>query len=209
VQNATLIRRLAAVVGLVVATAAAASCGGDSGRELTGVVRTPALEVGTIRLPDVADGDRAVAMKAPTGELYLVYFGYTSCPDVCPTTLSDIRVALDDLPAALSSRVTVAMATVDPERDTDGILTGYLAHFFDHSIAFRTADAADLRAAAKAFGVQWQVEGHEPGAPYNVAHTAVVFVVDDTGTVVVEWPFGFESRDMTSDISYLLDKEPT
>jgi protein SCO1/2 len=193
----------------MVAMATVAACGSDAERELTGVVRTPALEVSSISLPDVGDGGRAVPMKAPANQLYLVYFGYTSCPDVCPTTLSDIRVALDDLPAALASRVTVAMATVDPERDTDEILTGYLGHFFDHSIALRTTTAAELETAAQAFGVKWQVEAHEAGAPYNVAHTALTYVVDDTGTVVVEWPFGFESRDMTSDITYLLDKEST
>lgn len=193
----------------MVAIATVVSCGSDSQRALAGVVRTPALEVGSVGLPDVADGGRVVTMQAPANELYLVYFGYTSCPDVCPTTLSDIRVALDDLPAALADRVTVAMATVDPERDTDEILTGYLAHFFDHSIALRTTTATDLETAAQAFGVQWQVEDHSPGDGYNVAHTAVTYVVDDTGTVVVEWPFGFDSRDMTSDISQLLDKEST
>ncbi len=146
-------------------------------------------------------------MVAPAGELYLVYFGYTMCPDVCPTTLSDLRVALDDLPAALERRVTVALATVDPERDTTAVLTEYLAAIFDHSLALRTTSDAELETAADAFGVRWQVDPHAPGEAYGVAHTAVTYVVDDTGTVVVEWPFGFSTRNITSDIKYLLQRE--
>jgi protein SCO1/2 len=146
-------------------------------------------------------------MRAPAGQLYLVYFGYTSCPDVCPTTLSDIRVALDDLPPDLAHRVTVAMATVDPERDTGPVLTQYLGHFFDRSIALREPDPTCFTAAADAFGVQWQVGAHRAGEPYDVSHTAITYVVDDTGTVAVEWPFGFDSRDMTADLTTLLEEE--
>lgn len=186
------------------------SCGdGRDGARLRGAVRTPPLVVGSITMPDVAHGGEDVSMRAPADELYLVYFGYTSCPDVCPTTLSDIRVALDDLPDGLDARVTVAMATVDPERDTDEILTGYLAHFFDNGIALRSTQPNTLATAAQAFGVEWQVEDHTLGEPYDVAHTAITYVVDDTGTVVVEWPFGFATEDMTSDLTTLLTKEST
>ena len=187
-----------------------ASCSADlrSGA-LAGAVRTPPLVVASISLPDVGNDAALVTMKAPPDELYLVYFGYTSCPDVCPTTMSDISVALGDLSDAEANKVTVAMVTVDPERDTAGFLTDYLDHFFDHSIALRTTDAAQLAAAAKAFGVKWEVAPHSPGDSYSVAHTAVTYVVDDTGTVVVEWPFGLDSEDMTSDLSTLLNKEQT
>ena len=197
------------VIAITVVTIGA-SCGTDSkAGGLAGAVRTPPLVVGSISLPDVGAGDALVTMQAPPNELYLVYFGYTSCPDICPTTLSDIRVAIDDLPAAKADRVTVGMVTVDPERDTPEILIGYLDHFFEHSIALRTDDPAQLASASKAFGVTWQIPSHSPGAAYNVAHTAVTYVIDDTGTVVDEWPFGLTSDAMTSDLSTLLDKEST
>ncbi len=188
-----------------------ASCGndGNGSRALAGAVRTPPLEVASVSLPDVGNGGEAVTMRAPPDGLYLVYFGYTSCPDVCPTTMSDISMALDDLPEALASRITVAMTTVDPERDTNEVLIEYLGHFFDHSMALRTTDPADLENATDAFGVTWEIETHSPGDAYNVAHTAVTYVVDDTGTVVVEWPFGLGTKDMTSDLEILLDEEPT
>jgi protein SCO1/2 len=196
----------------VLAIALLAACGDEGAGDdatLKGAVRNPPLEVAAVRLPDVAHGGAEVPMVAPAGELYLVYFGYTSCPDICPTTMSDLRVALEDLPDGLADRVTVAMATVDPERDTDEVLAGYLDHFFTDSLALRTDDPAALAAAAGVFGVQWEVEAHEPGAAYSVGHTAVTYVVDDTGTVRVEWPFGLDHDAMTSDLTTLLREEPS
>lgn len=207
---------VAAVVALVLALGLAAGCGdgddataGDDGAlALAGVVRTPALDVSAVELPD-ASGPEPVPtlMKADDGEVLLVYFGYTSCPDICPTTLSDISVALGDLPDELADRVTVGMVTVDPERDTAEVLSGYLGHFFDRSMALRTEDPDALAAAASAFGVRYEVADHEPGADvYEVSHSAVTYVVDDTGTVVVEWPFGFESTDMAADLTAVLER---
>ena len=119
------------VVGTVLVGALIVACGDDGERPqqvLRGAVRSPALEVGEVSLPDVRRGGAPTPMRAPSGELYLVYFGYASCPDVCPTTLSEIRIALEALPEPLRERVTVVMATVDAEHDNDEVLTGYLDH---------------------------------------------------------------------------------
>ena len=171
---------------------------------LAGVVRAPLLEVADVSLPEAPSGT-PMSMRADDGELLVVYFGYTSCPDVCPMTMSDLRVAIEDLPGGLADKVTVAMATLDPERDRPETLSGYLGHFFDRSAALRTEDPDELAAAAEAFGVQYEVEAHAPGdATYDVGHSAITYVVDDTGTVRVEWPFGFESEHMTTDLTALL-----
>lgn len=189
-----------AVLALVVSACAATP-------QLAGAVRNPPLQVGDVRLPDVAAGGEPVTLTAPSGELTLVYFGYTSCPDICPTTLSDISVALADLPDELASRVTVALVTVDPARDTDARLVEYLGFFFDRAMALRTTDAGVLNAAAAAFGVRFEVEDHAVGdLEYDVAHTAITYVVADTGAVLVEWPFGFEADAMTSDLRILLER---
>lgn len=198
--------RTALVVLVGLALVAMAACGEDE-VTLQGVVRTPALEVADVRLPDADRDGELVALRPPAGELYLAYFGYTSCPDICPTTMSDIRVALGELPAELAQRVTVAMTTVDLERDTPEALAKYLGSFFDRKLALVPGDEAELAAAAEAFGVRWEIEAHEPGEAYDVSHTAVTYVIDDTGTVVVEWPFGFESEAMTSDLQLLLRKD--
>jgi protein SCO1/2 len=200
------------IVGLLLAVALGpllAACGGgdDAPSELAGIVRAPLLSVGDVTLPDASAGGEPMAMRAPAGELLIVYFGYTSCPDICPTTMSDLSVAINDLPPALRDRVTVAMTTVDPERDNTDVLSGYLAHFFDRAIPLRTDDPAALAAAAEAFGVQFEVAAHDTGQTYAVAHSAITYVVDDTGTVAVEWPFGFDTEDMTADLTHLLTKE--
>lgn len=200
-------RQLTGVLLAAALAAGAAACGGDEPAGLAGVVREPALAVAGIELPG-PDGE-PVAMRADDGELLVVYFGYTSCPDVCPTTMNDISIAVHELPDDLAERVSVAFVTVDPDRDSVEVLEGYLGHFFEEGgLAVRATDPDQLADAAAAFGVQFEVADHQAGdTAYDVAHTAVTYVVDDTGTVVVEWPFGFEDESMTADIRTLLNEE--
>lgn len=196
-------RRSRTALFVLVLALAVAACGGPA--SLKGAVRNPPLEVGTLSLPG-PDG-REVTMKAEPGGLLLVYFGYTSCPDVCPTTMADISEALTELHPDQAEKVTVAMVTVDPERDTLERLDDYLGHFFSRRLPLRTEDFDRLSAVTAAFGVQWEIEEHEPGdQAYDVAHTALTYVVDDTGTVRVEWPFGFSSEDMAADLAALLEE---
>lgn len=175
---------------------------------LRGAVRNPPLQVASISLPAPDGGE--VHLRAETDGVLLVYFGYTSCPDVCPTTMADISRALTELDPSLASKVTVAMVTVDPQRDTLDRLDDYLAHFFSRRVPLRTEDVDRLTEVTTTFGVQWEIEDHEPGeTTYDVAHTAHTYVIDDTGTVRVEWPFGFTSDDMASDLTALLKETQT
>ena len=123
-------RLRAAIAGalLVGAVTLAASCGGgDSGDSaFAGYERTPTPHVGDLTLPAVeADGTETdLAMKAAEGKVMLVYFGYTNCPDVCPTTLFDIKKARRTL-GADGDKVNVAFATVDPKRDTAEVMAAF------------------------------------------------------------------------------------
>ncbi len=193
-----------AIVGLAVKLAA---CGSDeAARSLSGVIRTPPLEVGGVVLPDETPGanDAPFEMRAPRDGLLVVYFGYTSCPDICPTTLSDIGRALRDL-GVPARRVDVAMVTVDPERDSGEIIASYLDHFVRRGHALRTTDPVQQEAAQNAFRV---VARRIPeGETYSLEHTAITYVVNDAGTVVLEWPFGTSSRDMSLDLDFLLDRD--
>ncbi|MDV7390488.1 SCO family protein, partial [Arthrospira platensis SPKY1] len=89
----------------------------DGDRELAGYRRDPAPVVGDLTLPDVGNGGEEFAIRAEPGEILAVYFGYTNCPDFCPTTLSDLRLATRRIDPALAERVDLAMITVDPDRD--------------------------------------------------------------------------------------------
>lgn len=184
---------------------AAGGSGASSSTALKGVIRTPPLQVGDVELPDESPAGRGkpFAMRARPGGLLLVYFGYTSCPDICPTTLADIGAALRGMEAA-RSRVEVAMVTFDPERDTGEVISSFLDHFVEGGHALRTEDIHQLEAAESAFHVVAR-RVDEKGT-YSFEHSAITYAVDDTGTVLVEWPFGTTWQDMRSDIHLLLDR---
>ncbi len=187
----------AALTGLL-----AAACSSGPG-ELAGFVRSPLPDVSANQLPDVSAGGSPFAMKASTDKLLLIYFGFTNCPDVCPTTLADIRKALRELGDDAES-IELAMATVDPDRDTDEILSGYVQSFVPGSHALRTTDPDLLLSVATAFGAGYEVTTNAEG-DIEVVHTAHVFVVDDAGLIQVTWPFGTLPDDMVNDLEILLD----
>lgn len=189
-----------AVLGLISALAA---CGSDENKAdaLSGFTRTPALNVAGISLPDVSPGGGSKSMlRADRGKVLLVYFGYTYCPDVCPTTLSDVASGIRQLPRPARDRVEVGMVTVDPERDTAKVLNRYLGHFFDSWRAYRTTDGAELGRAEKAFRASHEVGPKRPDGNYDVTHTAVTYLVDPGGVVRVEWPFGTQPDAIASDL---------
>ncbi|MEO1060948.1 MAG: SCO family protein [Actinomycetota bacterium] len=198
-----MIRRRVAALAVVLVVALAA-CGDDGGpTELTGFERSPAPSVAELALPEVgADDD--FDFRADDGELLVVYFGYTFCPDVCPTTLSDLRRALEDL-GDDADRVSVAMATIDPGRDTPEVISGYLTSFIDDGHPLRTEDDARLRAVTDVFGADYAVEALADG-DVEVAHTGSLYAVDDRGELVVTWPFGITVEDLGNDLGLLLDR---
>ena len=194
-------RHAALVVGIV-ALGLLSACGGEPPRELAGFVRDPAPTVDTVALPDLSQGGEEFALRAEPDELLVVYFGFTNCPDVCPTTLADLRTALRRMEPGEAERVQLAMVTVDPDRDIP-VLVDYAQTFVDGARALATTDDALLRAAAEPFGVSYAVEIDEDGQ-VEVGHSSQMFVVDDTGTLAVTWQFGIPADDIAADLSQLL-----
>lgn len=180
------------------------ACADDGPTALAGVVREPPPDVSTVVLPDVANGGEDFATVATPGNLLLVYFGYTSCPDVCPATLAQLRNAVQDLDVA--DRVEVAMITVDPIRDVPEALTGYLHTFFPEGHSLRTMDADRLVAAAEPYGAGFELTINEEGEVVDVAHTAFLYAVDSSGRILVQWPFGTTTPDLQNDLSYLFEQ---
>ena len=171
---------------------------------LAGMVGTPSIQVGHITLPAVSHDATPLAMAAEPGGLLLVYFGYTSCPDICPTTLGDLRTAMKELGDDID-RIDVAFVTVDPDRDTDEITSRYVQTFFPDAYALRTEDADELASAAAAFGTTYEVVEASNGT-VEVGHTAFLYAISSEGTVLVQWPFGMSSELIRNDLIYLLDK---
>jgi len=188
---------------LVALAILAVSCGGgDEAAGLTGIVRDPPPEVADVVLPDAANGGAPFAMEAAQGGLLLVYFGYTACPDICPTTLADLRSAVRSIDSG-ADRIDVAMVTVDPMRDDADRLTAYVQTFFDGAHALRTDDDAVLRAAADAFGADYDVAMTD--GDIEVGHTAFLYAIDTAGRIRLTWAFGARSEDMANDLEYLLE----
>jgi protein SCO1/2 len=158
--------------------------------------------VGALSLPDVSDGGTPFSFRADDGGVLIVYFGFTSCPDVCPTTLADLKTALSSIGDAASS-VDVAMITVDPGRDTAEVLVDYVQWFIPDAHALRTDDQSVLDAAGDAFGAEFSVV-RTAADGVEVLHTAYLYGVDDTGQVVQTWPFGAEPEAIAADITMLL-----
>jgi protein SCO1/2 len=189
---------LGLVLGLLIA-----ACGTEAAAAPAGIVRSPAPEVGAIQLPDASVGGEPFAMKAQPGELLMVYFGYTSCPDICPTALADLKSAVADL-GEDAARVEVAMVTIDPSRDEGEILDRYIHAFFDRAHALRTENESELRRAADAFGADYEVSADADGE-VEVAHTAFLYAVDSAGRILLQWPFGISSEDLRKDMEYLFE----
>lgn len=170
---------------------------------LLGLVRDQPLEVGAVSLPDAASGQPASVVPAP-GHLTIVYFGYLSCPDVCPTTMNDLKNAYEQLDAAQVARLDTVFVTIDPVRDTPEKLDSYLAYFFDDARSLRS-EARDeaLQEAQDAFLATSSVEPRADG-DFDVTHSAVTYVVDPTGRVIVEWAFGTNADTIAHDLQILL-----
>lgn len=178
------------------------SCSSDDASQLFGYVPTAAMSSAGITVTEQPSG-KPFELTAQPNEVLIVYFGYTNCPDVCPTTLVAIKNAKKKI-GALAGRVDLAMITVDPQRDTAIILPRYLSSFTDRFHALIPANDAELRTAEKAFGATSSVTTVD--GKIEVVHGGTAYLVDDTGMVVVQWPFGLDSQSMSKDLTVLLNE---
>lgn len=147
---------------------------------------------------------KPVTQASYPGTHLLVFFGYTYCPDVCPTTLSTISSALDELGADVN-KVTPLFVTVDPERDTPEYLREYLEHFHP-SIIGLSGTPSQIKAIAKGYGVYY-AKAHEEGADpedYLMDHTSITYLIDDSGQYTAHFSHDTDGTTMASKIKSIL-----
>lgn len=119
-----------------------------------------------------------VSINDLTGHYSVVFFGFTHCPDICPTTLLDMQKINKKLQQRNQPTPNFVFISVDPERDSPEVLKEYIAYFNPDFRAY-TADADNLKKLASQLGVAYMVEDHEPDAEnYQVDHTAAWFVLN-------------------------------
>jgi protein SCO1/2 len=137
------------------------------------------------------------------GKVVVLSFGYTFCPDVCPTTLpelSQVRARLGDA----AKRVQMAFITLDPERDTPERL-GIYTNAFDPTFIGLTGSAAQFAQVRTLYEVIAEKEaGASTSAGYLIAHSAYTYVIDPEGRLRLLFPFGLSIEEMTDDIKQLL-----
>jgi protein SCO1/2 len=202
------------LVPLVTAAAAVLALGacGDDSHEFAGYVREPLPQVGDVELLDASNDLAPFPLRAEPGKLLITYFGYMNCPDFCPTTMSDVKLALARIDEP--DRVDVAMVTVDPERDfrpdpdrCEGRmpLACYVNSFIEGSHALGTDDPAVLERAAAPLGVNYSVV--DTGESIQVSHSTSLFAIDDEGQLVLTWQHGIPIDELAADIAALLEAE--
>lgn len=135
------------------------------------------------------------------GSVVVLYFGYTFCPDVCPTTLADVARAKRELD---TEDIQVIMITVDPERDTPEVLTNYLTSF-DPSFLGAYGSPEAIAEAAALYGVFFEAREGSEATGYLVDHTATLLVIDTEGRLKVLLPFGVSATDIAADLDALLN----
>lgn len=137
------------------------------------------------------------------GRAVLLFFGYTTCPDVCPTSLAKFAEAVRAL-GERGSRVQVLFVTLDPERDTAERLKAYVPWFHPDFLGLY-ADRAGTDALAKAFGVYSAKQQTESGLGYVLDHTAGAYVFDPAGRLRLYLADGATVADIAADLGLLLD----
>lgn len=155
--------------------------------------------------PDVTLTDhngQPVSLSDFRDQLVVLYFGYTFCPDVCPTTLGTVAQALEKL-GAKAEDVQLVMISVDPERDTPPVLASYLSNF-NPSFVGLTGTPEEIASAATPFGVFYEKHEGSAATGYLVDHTASLMVLDRDGRLRLVLPFGTPAEDIAEDLEHLM-----
>jgi len=140
------------------------------------------------------------------GRWMLVYFGYTFCPDVCPTTLSELIRVKQDLGSA-ADQMTVLMVSVDPDRDTPEVMQRYMTAF-DPSFIGMSGDDATLRKIGDEYGLYYKrhkVEGSS--AAYLVDHSAAAYLLDRQGRLRMVYSYGTPHTVIAPDVQRLIAEQ--
>jgi protein SCO1 len=152
------------------------------------------------QLPDTQGQVRQ--LKDFKGKVVVMFFGYTQCPDVCPTTMTELAEA-KKLLGAQGAKVQGLFVTLDPERDTPEVLKGYMANFDPSFVALRPTPE-QLAAVAKDFKVYYKkAEGKTPTS-YTMDHSAASFIYDEQGRLRLYARYGGGAQALASDLQLLL-----
>jgi protein SCO1 len=166
-----------------------------------GSVIQPAMAAPPIQLVDQTG--KPFQVEDVQGKVVLLFFGYTHCPDECPTTLAQYRQLRSDL-GKQADKVQMLFVTVDPLRDSPQTIGAYLAQYHSGVIGL-SGDKAALAEVWKEYGVYVNVPADASSSTgYAVEHSNPIYLIDETGKLRLTYTYGTPTEDMLQDVQHLL-----
>ena len=165
-----------------------------------GTVINPPLPVTDFSLQTA--NEEVFRLSEQKGKIVLLFFGYTSCPDVCPVTLATFKQVNDNL-GEDAQKVRFVMITADPDRDTPDKVAEYAARFNPEFIGL-SGDMTALASIWKELGVFVEKQESGSAAGYLVSHTASVYVLNQSGSLFMTFPYGTTATEIADDIRQIL-----
>ena len=192
------------------------ACGSGSGTEspeakvtpgqLRGALPGRVVQAPNVTLPTIAGGSFNFALAA-SSKILMVYYGYTHCPDECPTSMADMATALRMSPDWVRRQVTVAFVTTDPKRDTPTVLRTWLDKFSPSFVGV-TGTPKQIAAAQSAMHLPIAFAEKAPKGSvvgkYSVSHFSAFVGYDRHGQAVVLYPSGMKPSDIAADLPLLV-----
>jgi len=142
-------------------------------------------------------------LNSDPNRVTLLFFGYTSCPDVCPTTLAELNITLNKIPRK-AGRVDVVFVSVDPDRDTPEIVQQYVGRFNPNFIGL-SGSVEDLQPIWDSYGIFREIVDDGSQAGYTVNHTARITLIDGEGDLRITYPFDTPVDDIVHDLNIILE----
>lgn len=185
---------------LILAALAACGSGEVDPSQFKGTMLPTSIPAPDFTLTNAAG--EAVSLSDYKGEIVLLYFGYTFCPDICPTTLAELKKVQEGLDNE-GEKMQVVMVTVDPERDTPEKLAEYVGHFHPDFVGL-SGTKEEIDVAGAGYGLYYERHEGSEATGYLVDHTARVFVVDPLGNYQLSFAYGTPVEDIVHDLRLMM-----
>jgi len=167
-----------------------------------GLLLNPAKQIKTYPLID-HDG-KTVAFPESNGKYQLIFFGYTSCPDICPITLHKIKQVIQSLEQ--QDRVNFNFVSIDVERDTPAQLKAFVTYFHPKITGF-TGNIHDIKAVEKEFGILTRKFQGTSALAYKLEHSVFMYLLDPDGKLLLMYPGSTMPNQIVSDLNLLLSQK--
>lgn len=201
----TRLPRALSSAALLATALALGGCLGDDetwqGKDISGLMPELAFE-----LTDTS-GETITAAETD-GEIRMVFFGFTSCPDICPATLQKLARAVKDMPGELQDDTRIVFVSVDPRRDTPERIASYVDFFSDRAIGL-TGEEPALRELSKRYRTTFGYDEPDEKGNYNVSHSGAVYVFDREGKARLLFRPDLSVEQMTADLMALAEEDNT